>query len=236
MAIFAVFIVSLYCSNLVNFFYMANEDRVVLPEPSMVRVHPAFKDLISPETFGVYTDGVNARLQMINIIPYGIYNENETPVVSRTIGDSFRNSTTKLRSLGGFYTAYEVIFIKSFEAIVGNETLRNITIDISKELDIYQINKKRLLDFDDSNSPESVTQIDIKNIWGVFVVLLVGYISSILFRIFFTTKTGLSNITMFKKTKHESVIPTVNVVAESEIAGGDMVEIELNEIHSSITI
>ena len=100
MAIFAVVIVSLYGSNLVNFFYMANDDRVDLPEPSDVRVHPAFIDLISPETFGVYTDRTNARLSTTNMVPNGVYYDNQTPIVSRTVGDGIRNSTTKLRSLG----------------------------------------------------------------------------------------------------------------------------------------
>jgi hypothetical protein len=263
MAIFAVVIVSLYCSNLVNFFYMANDERVILPQPSMVRVHPAFKDLISPETFGVYTEGTNARLQITNMVPDGVYHENETPVVSRIVGDIFRNSTTKLRSLGGYYTVYEVVFMKMFENIVGNETLKDIMIDTNRELDLYQFNKNKYLDFQD-NDYETISQVDIQHVWGAFAILLVGYVASILFRIFFTEKTGLANISLFKHPKNRSTqsirfsrsntpaasaesagtsTATVVTVAESvyenaksEISGNEMVEIELNERHSSITI
>jgi hypothetical protein len=263
MAMFAVVIVSLYCSNLVNFFYMANDDRVILPQPSMVRVHPAFKDLISPETFGVYTDGANARLQITNMIQGGVYHENETPVVSRVVGDIFRNSTTKLRSLGGYYTVYEVVFMKTFGNIVGGETLKDIMIDTNRELDLYQFNKNRYLDFQD-NDYDTLSQVDIQNVWGAFAILLVGYITSILFRVFFTEKTGLSNISLFKHPKNKRAqsiqftrsntsVPstphteasTANVVAvagsvyenaQSGISEIGMVEIELNERHSSITI
>jgi hypothetical protein len=232
---------------------MANDTRVDLPEPTDVRVHPAFKDLISPETFGVYTAGTNARLQIINMVPKGVYHENETPVVSRTVGDGLRNSTTKLRSLGGYYTVYEVIFIKIFEAIIGEQTLKNIMIDINMQLDQYQFNKEKLLDFQD-NVYETVAQVDILHVWGAFVFLLVGYVTSVLFRIFFTAKTGLANITLFRHPKRENMrgsmvsrrdsltsttAHTANVVLENthpEIAGNGMVEIELNERHSSITI
>lgn len=244
MAIFAVVIVSLYCSNLVNFFYMANDDRVILPQPSMIRVHPAFKDLISPETFGVYTDGANARLQITNMVPDGLYHENEIPVVSRVIGDIFRNSTTKLRSLGGYYTVYEVVFMKIFENIVGKETLKDIMIDTNRELDLYQFNKKKYLDFQDNDYYETISQVDIQHVWGAFAILLVGYVASIFFRIFFTEKTGLDNITLYKHPKNKSTRSASNTSAsadvyenaQTEISGGDMVEIELNERHNSITI
>ena len=260
MAMFAVVIVSLYCSNLVNFFYTANDDRVVLPPPSMLRVHPAFKDLISPDAFGVYTDRENSILKTTNMVPYGVYYDNQTPIVSRTIGDGFRNSTTKLRSLGGYYTVYDVIFLQIFEATVGNETLKNIMIDTIRELDLYQFNKNTYLDFRD-NDYETINQVDIQDVWGAFVILLIGYVASILFRIFFTEKTGLDNITLSKHPNNRSTrsagfsrsntpaasadsarASTANVVyenAKSEISGGDMVEIELNELnerHSSITI
>ena len=262
MAIFAVVIVSLYCSNLVNFFYTANDDRVDLPEPSEVRVHPAFKDLISPETFGVYTDRANARLETTNMVPYGVYYDNQTPIVSRTVGDCFRNSTTRLRSLGGYYTVYEVIFIQIFEEIVGNETLRNIMININRELDLYQFNKKKLLDFDDTSGQKTVVQVDIQHVWGSFVILAIGYVTSILFRIFFTTKTGLSNISLFKHPKHESAsgrrstvsrregsvtsvntelsitVVTVPSIPESIYVDAltDMSEIDLTESNKSITV
>ena len=227
MAIFAVVIVSLYGSNLVNFFYMANDDRVDLPEPSDVRVHPAFIDLISPETFGVYTDRTNARLSTTNMVPNGVYYDNQTPIVSRTVGDGIRNSTTKLRSLGGYYTVYEVIFLQVFEAIVGNETLKNIMIDISRELDLYQFNKKKLLDFDDTSGQESVMQVDIQHVWGSFLILAIGYVTSILYRVFFTEKTGLTNITLFKHTKHGSTSGRGNDVPRCEGSNTASVNTEL---------
>jgi hypothetical protein len=253
MAWFAVVIVSLYCSNLVNFFYTAASlERINLPPPSSVRIHPAFKDIISPETFGIYTDRINGKLYAANMVPNGVYYENMTPVVSRVVGDQLRNSTTKLRPVGGYYTIYETIFTKSLQIILGEKVLGNIMADVYRELDIYQFNKTKYLDFQD-NIHETVIEVDIQQVWGAFAIILVGYVTSILFRIFFTEKTGLTKISLFKHPKREngsmvsrreSITPstttspenTVPEIPKSEITEDVMIEIELNERHDSITI
>ena len=250
MSCFSFFIVSLYCSNLVNFFYTANEDYFVLPQLSVVRVHPAFQDILPPDTFPIYTDGnLMNKLQTINMVPYGIYDGNMIPVVSRVIGDSFRNSTTELMSLGSYKAIYYSIFTKLFKAIYGRSVLKNIIIEINMQLELYQLNKSRLLDYNDT--PDKVTHIiGIEQVWGAFVILSVGYVTSILFRIFFTSKSGLSNITLFKHPPtHEKTYgcgsnvptnaPNSNVAHETarvETTRNDMVEIELIESRNSTSI
>ena len=243
MACFSAIIVSLYCSNLVNFFYTSGDDyRVKIPQPSDVRIHPSLKDLISPEIFGVYTDNNRSNLKLAPMMPNAVYYRNMVPVVPRGIGDGFRNSTTSLVSLEGYYTIYRVIFVKTLELITGKETLKNIEIEINKQLDLYHFNNDQVLDFPDTDT-ERIGEISIHQVWGVFVILLVGYVSSILFRIFFTKKTGLSNISLFKHSTRESgggngvaTIITQNANVVSKNTKNDMVEIELNESHSSITI
>lgn len=243
MACFSAVIVSLYCSNLVNFFYTATEDyRVKIPLPNDVRIHPAIKDLISPEMFGVYTDNNQSNLELAPMMPNAVYYRNMIPVVPRSVGDGFRNSTTSLVSLGGYYTIYRVVFAKTLELVTGKKTLKNIEIEINKQLDLYNFNNEQVLDFPDTDT-ERIGEINIHQVWGVFVILLVGYVSSILFRIFFTKKTGLSNISLFKHSTRESgggngvaTIITQNANVVSKNTKNDMVEIELNENHSSISI
>ena len=216
MACFSAVMVSLYCSNLVNFFYTATNDyRVKIPLPNDVRVHPALKDLISPEMFGVYTNNTQSNLELALMMPNAVYYSHMIPVVPRSIGDGFRNSTTSLVSLGGYYTIYRVVFVKTLELITGKETLKNIEIEINKQLDLYHFNNKQVLDFPDTDS-ERIGEINIDQVWGVFLILLVGYVSSILFRIFCTKKTGLSNIYLFKHPKHENAVGRRSSVSRRE--------------------
>ena len=128
-------------------------------------------------------------------------------------------------------------------------------IDINIQLDQYQFNKTKLLDFQD-NVYETVAQVDIIHVWGAFVLLLVGYATSVLFRIFFTAKTGLTNITLFKHPKRENIVSrregsvtsvntelsitvvTIPSIPESIYVDAltDMSEIDLTESNKSITV
>ena len=248
MAFFAVGIVSLYCSNLINFFYTQSDSRNFVPSTYAVGVHPSLKDIVSLETFGLFS-GNRQSLRVINMMPNAVFYENVIPVVTRTIGESFKNATTTLRSLGGYQTIYEAYiareFINQLEKF-SPVTLQDVVIDINLEILAWKRSQTKLAHYiegDVVQSRRGNSPLTITDIYGVFIIMLFGYVASILFRIFFTKKTGLSELIMCKNCfRREDKVTTSpdfefkvedikieNNIMEIEAIGE---EIELGELRS----
>jgi len=249
MAFFAVGIVSLYCSNLINFFYTQSDSRTFVPSTGAIGVHPSLKDIVSLETFGLFS-GNRQSLRVINMMPDAVFYDNIIPVVTRTIGESFKNATTTLRSLGGYQTIYEAYIAREFIEQIEKFspfTLRDIEIDINLEILAWKRSQTSLAHYIEGetmvmrrgNSP-----LSIKDIYGVFIIMLVGYVASILFRIFFTKKTGLRELIMCKNCflKEDKVtaspdfeLKVENINIENNNVGIEPVveKIELTEIEVS---
>ena len=203
MAFFAVGIVSLYCSNLINFFYTESDSRTFIPPSYSVGVHPSLKDIVSLETFGLFS-GDRQSLRVINMMPNAIFYENIIPVVTRTIGEGFKNATTTLRSLGGYQTIYEAYLSKEFTyalAAGASVSVQDIIIDINREIYNWTRSKTNLAYYIEGEVVQSRrgnSPLTIKDIYGVFIIMLFGYAASILYRIFFTKKTGLRELIVCK--------------------------------------
>lgn len=251
MAFFSVGIVSLYGSNLINFFYKDSGLQRFLPPTSAIGVHPALKDIISLETFGLFS-GKRQELQLINMMPDAVFYDNVVPVVTRTVGESFKNATTVLRSLGGYQTIYEVFFVKpTFEQIINNTpfSVQDIIVAINREIFNLRTSQTNLEVYLNDNIPIRFgnSPLAIKDIYGAFIIMLVGYVASILHRIFFTKKTGLRELIMCKNCFRKEKVTTSpdlefqvgdivienNIVDIEPVVGEtELVEIEVSDIES----
>ena len=217
MALVSVGIVSLYGSNLINFFYKDNDLQRYLPPTSAIGVHPSLKDIISLETFGLFS-GKRQSLRIINMMPNATFYEDIVPVVTRTVGESFVNATTTLRSLGGYQTIYEVFLTKDYINAIAAATftsVQDILFDINSEIYNWRTTHTDLEFYiNDGNAyKRGNTPIGIKDIYGVFIIMLVGYVASVLFRIFFTKKTGLKRLAtsrfwFWNKQEENTVTPS----------------------------
>jgi hypothetical protein len=221
MAFFSVGIVSLYCSNLIHFFYKDSDLQRFLPPTSSIGVHPALKDIISLETFGLFS-GKRQSLQIINMMPDAVFYNNLVPVVTRTVGESFKNATTVLRSLGGYQTIYEVFLAKQFINGISNASsipVQDIMVAINREIFSLRTSSQTSLElYLNDNNPTTIlgnSPLAIKDIYGVFIILLFGYIASILFRIFFTKKTGLKKVMLCKNCFRRNDAMTTSPVTGS---------------------
>lgn len=254
MAFFAVGIVSLYCSNLINFFYTESDSRNFIPPSYSVGVHPSLKDIVSLETFGLFS-GDRQSLRVINMMPNATFSNDLIPVVTRTIGESFKNATTALRSMGGYQTIYEAYLSRDFAyalAKAASITVQDIMIDINREIYNWTRSETKLsyyIEGEVVRSRRGNSPLTIQDIYGVFIIMLFGYIASILFRIFFTKKTGLHELIVgknwFRKKKKapneiaqspDLEIRIGNVVIENNNAGiaavvgePEIIEIEVSE-------
>ena len=253
MAFFSVGIVSLYGSNLINFFYKVSDLQSYLPPTSSIGVHPALKDIISLETFGLFS-GKRQELQIINMMPDAVFYDNIVPVVTRTVGESFKNATTVLRSLGGYQTIYEVFIAKQF--IEGISTaasipIQDILVAINREIFNLRASQTNLEVYLNDNLPTRIgnSPLAIQDIYGVFIIMLIGYLASILHRIFFTKKTGLKELiackNCFRKEKvttspdfefkvedikiENNIVDIDPVVGECELTEVTSIEIEVSE-------
>jgi hypothetical protein len=234
MAFFSVGIVSLYGSNLINFFYKDSDFYRYLPPTSAIGVHPALKDIISLETFGLFS-GERQALRIINMMPGAVFYDNVVPVVTRTVGESFKNATTILRSLGGYQTIYEVFLAKQFINGISNATsipVQDIMVSINREISSLRTSQTSLEFYlnDDLTTRWGNSPLAIKDIYGVFIILLFGYVASILFRIFFTKKTGLQELIMcrhcFLKEDKVTVSPDLEFKVEDLQIENNNVDIE----------
>lgn len=206
MAMFSVIIVSLYGSNLINFFFLNSDTRNYLPPTNAVGVHPSLKDIVSLETFGLFS-GQRQSLRIINMMPNAVFYNTIVPVVTRTIGESFVNSSTTLRSIGGYQTIYEVFLRKDFLYSLAERasvSVQDIIIDINQEIYNWRTSQTKLeLYIDDSGvTRRGNTSVTISDIYGAFVIIFVGYVASILFRIFFTPKKGLVELLEILSSKY----------------------------------
>jgi hypothetical protein len=234
MAFFAVGIVSLYCSNLINFFYTESDSRNFIPPTYAVGVHPSLKDIVSLETFGLFS-GNRQTLRVINIMPDAKFYEDVIPVVTRTIGESFKNATTVLRSLGGYQTIYEVYIAREFINQIEKFspfTLKDIEIDINREILAWKRSRTTLsyyIEGEAAQSRRGNSPLTIKDIYGVFIIILVGYIASILFRIFFTKKKGLDRLILckncFRKEGKVTSSPELDFKVEDIVIENNIVDI-----------
>jgi hypothetical protein len=158
-------------------------------------------------------------------MPNATFYDTVIPVVTRTIGDSFKNDTTILKSLGGYETIYEVYLAKEFlEAVVQgvtaatgvNVSIQDIMIDINKEIYTWSTINTKLEQYIDYESyTRGSTPLNIVDIYGVFILLVFGYIASILFRIFFTNKSGLKKVMLCKNCFRNNGRVTKSPVTES---------------------
>lgn len=243
MAFFAVGIVSLYCSNLINFFYTQSDSRNFVPPTYAVGVHPSLKDIVSLETFGLFS-GNRQSLRVINMMPNAVFYENVIPVVTRTIGESFKNATTTLRSLGGYQTIYEAYIAREFISQLEKFSpfsLQDVVIDINLEILAWKRSQTKLAYYIErevlvsrrGNSPLTITDI-----YGVFIIMFFGYVASILFRIFFTKKTGLGELiacrNCFRREDKVTTSPDFEFKVENNIVEIEAIgeEIELGELKS----
>jgi len=220
MAFFSMGIVSLYCSNLINFFYTQSDSHNFIPPSYAVGVHPSLKNIVSLETFGLFS-GNRQSLRVISIMPNATFYENIIPVVTRTIGESFKNATTTLRSLGGYQTIYEVYLAREFINQIEKFspfTLKDIEIDINREILAWKRSRTTLSYYNEEDASQSRrgnTPLTISDIYGVFILLIFGYVASILFRIFFTKKKGLDRLILCKNCFRKEGKVTSSPVTES---------------------
>jgi hypothetical protein len=235
MAFFAVGIVSLYCSNLINFFYTQSDSRNFVPPTYAVGVHPSLKDIVSLETFGLFS-GDRQSLRVINMMPNAVFYENVIPVVTRTIGESFKNATTTLRSLGGYQTIYEAYiareFINQLEKF-SPFSLQDVVIDINLEILAWKRSQTKLAYYIEGEalvSRRGNSPLTITDIYGVFIIMFFGYVASILFRIFFTKKTGLGELiacrNCFRREDKVTTSPDFEFKVEDIKIENNIVEIE----------
>ena len=214
MAFFSVGIVSLYGSNLINFFYKDRDLQLFLPPTSSIGVHPALKDIISLETFGLFS-GKRQELQIINMMPNAVFYDNVVPVVTRTVGESFKNATTVLRSLGGYQTIYEVFIARGFIqglTSAASIPIQDIMVAINREIFNLRASQTNLEVYINDNIQTRFgnSSLSIKDIYGIFIIMLIGYVSSILFRIFFTSKSGLRKLVIYKNRSHHTLSGITN--------------------------
>lgn len=220
MAFFSVGIVSLYCSNLINFFYTGGDSHNFIPPTHAVGVHPSLKNIVSLETFGLFS-GNRQTLRVISIMPNATFYDNIIPVVTRTVGESFKNATTTLRSLGGYQTIYEVYIARKFINQIEQFspfTLKDIEIDINREILAWKRSRTTLSHYIEEealHSRRGNSPLTINDIYGVFILLVFGYIASILFRIFFTKKIGLKKVMLCKNCFRRNDAMTTSPVTES---------------------
>jgi len=196
MALFSVFIMSLYSSNLINFFYYQSVPSAFGTSSSQrITVHPAYKNVISYEDLGVYK-GSSQDFTSSFMIPYGIYQTDTIPVIPNTWGGNLINSTTRLVMVGYYKSAYQLLFTQlatpQFIVFVNNYVEKRIneyntitTISADTNLNEHQ------------SLPAPV--LTLYNTWGIFVILLTGYILSLIFRITWTKKTGLGKLVFFNR-------------------------------------
>jgi hypothetical protein len=182
-------------------------------------------------------------------MPNATFYEDIIPVVTRTIGESFKNATTTLRSLGGYQTIYEAYISRQFiEGITKSTpvTLQDIVIDINREILAWKRSRTTLSYYIEGEAVQSRrgnSPLTIKDIYGVFIIMLIGYIASVLFRIFFTKKKGLDRLILCKNCFRKEVTVTdspdfefkvEDIVIENKVMDikpvGD--EIELTEVTS----
>lgn len=200
MAMFSLIFISLYSSNLINYFFIPGSERRI-PAALSVGVHPALKDIVSLETFKLFS-GKRQTLRIINMVPDAMYEPGSVPVVTRTIGESLRNSTTSLVSLGGHQTIYEVFLRRNLVYTIAantSQSVRDILGYITKEIKSFRSRDLKLNNLIDRDSHDThqLRVIQVKDVYGVFVILFVGYALSILYRVFLTEKKGLSNMVLY---------------------------------------
>jgi hypothetical protein len=187
--------------------------------------------------FGLFS-GQRQSLRIINMMPNAVFYNTIVPVVTRTIGESFVNSSTTLRSIGGYQTIYEVFLRKYFLYSLAERasvSVQDIIIDINKEIYNWRTSQTKLESYiDDSGATRrGNTSVTITDIYGAFVIIFVGYVASILFRIFFTPKKGLTELLLsyhfWKKNPIQLQSPAISEVDnEIEIKEPD-IEIEIKE-------
>ncbi|AGE54493.1 ligand-gated ion channel [Paramecium bursaria Chlorella virus KS1B] len=196
MAIFSVFIMSLYSSNLINFFYYQTLPGTLDTSSSnLVVIHPAYKNIISYEDLGVYKDSTY-ELTSIFMVPYGIYSSDVIPVVPNTWGGALENSTTLLNVVGYYKSAYQVLYTK----LVSPSAITYVNKYVNDRLIEYNTISTVSPDINlNGNQKIPETQLTLKNTWGIFVIMLAGYIISLLFRIVWTKKTGLDKLVFFNR-------------------------------------
>lgn len=196
MAIFSVFIMSLYSSNLINFFYYKTfSDLIDTSSSNLVGVHPAYKNIISYEDLGVYKDS-RQELTSVFMVPYGIYSPDIIPVIPNTWGGTLENSTTLLHVVGYYKSAYQILYTK----LASPSVITFVNEYVTRRLNEYNMPSTVSPDINlnvDNTLPE--TQLTLKNTWGIFVILLAGYILSLVFRIVWTKKTGLNKLVFFRR-------------------------------------
>ena len=196
MAMFSVFIMSLYSSNLVNFFYYQTVQSAfdTLTSASIV-IHPAYKNIISYEDLGVYK-GSDRDFTSIYMIPYGIYSPDVIPVVPNTWGGSIKNSTTRLNMVGFYKSAYQLLYTQ----VASPDFISYINAYVNKQVNEYNMITAVSIDTNlNENQDLPAPVLTLYNTWGIFVILLVGYVLSLFFRIAWTKKTGLDKIVFFKR-------------------------------------
>lgn len=224
MAIFSFIFISLYSSNLINYFFVLPGSENRIPEVFSVGVHPALKDIVSLETFKLFS-GHRQSLRIINMVPNAVYEPGSVPVVTRTIGESLRNFTISLVSLGGYQTIYEVFLRRDLVYTIAantSQTVQSILDFITKEIKSFrskeQLKLNNLIDRDSCDT-RRLRVIQVTDVYGVFVILFVGYALSILYRVFFTKKKGLATMVLYKK----SVSNDSDVVESSSASFNDTV-------------
>ena len=118
---------------------------------------------------------------------------------------SFINATTTLRSLGGYQTIYETYLSKDFVNAVASAlsiTVQDIIVSINREIYAWARTRTDLSYYLEIGgiSKRGSSPLNITDIYGVFIIMLFGYIASILFRVFSTDKTGLRSLVIYKKS------------------------------------
>jgi hypothetical protein len=196
MAIFSVFITSLYSSNLINFFYYQSFPGALdTSSASIIGIHPAYKNIISYEDLGVYK-GSGRNLTSLYMMPYGMYPSDTLPVVPNTWGGDIKNSTTRLNLIGYYKSVYQVVYPNSVPQHVISYINTYINKRVSDHESVYSISTDRDL-VGKTYFPEP--QLNLQDTWGIFVILCVGYILSLIFRVVFTKKTGLDKLVFFRR-------------------------------------
>ncbi|AGE51426.1 ligand-gated ion channel [Paramecium bursaria Chlorella virus CvsA1] len=196
MAIFSVFIMSLYSSNLINFFYYQSLSNPITTSSSdFVVIHPAYKNIISYEDLGVYK-GSHQELTSIFMIPYGIYSPDVIPVIPNTWGGTLENSTTSLSVVGYYKSAYQILYTKLVTPSVISYINKYVNERLNEYNTIYTVSSDINLN---ENQLAPSNQLTLKNTWGIFVILGIGYVLSLIFRIVWTKKTGLDKLVFFKR-------------------------------------
>jgi hypothetical protein len=123
--------------------------------------------------------------------------------------------------LGGYQTIYEVYLAREFITQIEEFspfTLKDIEIDINREILAWKRSRTTLSHYIEEEalySRRGNAPLTISDIYGVFILLVFGYIASILFRIFFTKKTGLKKVMLCKNCFRRNDAMTTSPVTES---------------------